>query len=980
MLQGHDLFLQLLFRRVNTWEFGFLSPGYETVAGWQNEALRLEMAARMADVPYHVELRTRIAGPRPLEALTALDAWLEKWTIPEGGLWRMWKVIPPRLEGKFYTALARHDILTFSSPKSRRNVSAGELAHLLSIPWAAQHPECSYSGPPSGRPTPDLVLRPYAPEVHSQPLVHGFRFPPHASTTELHKPVHAPVRLVGPQNDARLVIGTTGSRFVGLPKNWNHLAILGKTQSGKSTLALNLALQLLTNFPVATVVVVEPTGELIEGIASRLTTDAAAETIEIDPARAAFREGDATKVSVPLSLLQLPENGGSDPFGHERAAEALAGGLLSAIRSAWGEESVGGRAELVLRALVQGLSLTEGSNLVDAYHILSSKPALQRFVNTAPPGPLRDFLERHLPRLDYDFTMSSLDKVGKIATNPLLRVSLCQRSRPVSFGQLLKHRLLLLNLSKAAIGAEGANFLGAIYLTQHWASLQRSGRPDRPVYLLLDEAHNYAVPALADMLSEGSKYGLHVVLLTQYLRRMPESVRGALFGNVDAWLLFSLGVEDMEDAWKIVSGGSHGWVPQDFVDGLLPHEVAMSVLGDLVKLRTLPGSPTGPRAIELKEAVTKSSRRYAQLEDSLASPWLVGQETVEGLLKALSERPRTRQELADGSFVPVDQFEGALTWSRAAGDVESGTAEGSFQLTPRGRSHLRVLQERGNSGEEHVETLTDFAMFLRGRGIAMAVPRQVAGVLLPDGQFRCGNATYNVEVECSTLAKAIGQVVRNVKKAQTAGFRVLIVLPDRERVPRLLWMLSGAFPGLRLWADGVGLVWRDGAGSFRPYAGPEIKVWSFLESGSGLDETPLDEGPRNPPVVAADTDPLIERVRTAVRALLTSGKLEATLAEILAVFSGSERPTEQQIGMALKTLGLVRHRVWVGKTRVRVYELQTLGPAEKLEDVRPDPGPTRWTDLRIDSFADEAGPLGRSIDSPTEDEDADPSDPAGPTD
>jgi len=62
--------------------------------------------------------------------------------------------------------------------------------------------------------------------------------------------------------------------------------------------------------------------------------------------------------------------------------------------------------------------------------------------------------------------MSTLDKVGKIATNPLLRVALCQRSHAVSFDQLLKHRLLLLNLSKAALGADGANFLGAIYLTQ----------------------------------------------------------------------------------------------------------------------------------------------------------------------------------------------------------------------------------------------------------------------------------------------------------------------------------------------------------------------------------------------------------------------------------------------------------------------------------------------------------------------------------
>jgi hypothetical protein len=983
-LQGHDLVLQLIFRRVGAWEAGFFSSLYENVAEPQTEPRRAEMDARYASAAYHVEIRTRIVGPRPVAALTALDAWLEQWTVPGGTPWRSWEAIPAKLEGKFHAALVTHDLHQFSSKKARRDVSSSELSLLLSIPWASQHPECSYSGAPVGRPGPDLFLRPSAPSGPWKPVVKGFRLPPSVSVrpTEARTLDRGAVRLVGPHSESRLVIGVTGSHFVGLPSNWNHLAILGRTQSGKSTLALNLVLQLVTNFPAATVVVIEPTGTLIDGIVSRLPFHAASDAVEVDPAHAAFKEGDTTKVAVPLSLLQTARPEDDDPFGQERASEALAGDLLAAIRSAWGAESIGGRAELVLRALVQGLSLTPGSNLVDAYHILSSKPALQRFVKTAPPGPLRDFLERHLPRLDYDFTMSSLDKVGKIATNPLLRISLCQRSHPVSFERLLRHRLLLLNLSKAAIGAEGANFLGAVYLTQLWASLQRNGRPDRPVYLVLDEAHNYAVPALADMLSEGSKFGLHVVVLTQYLHRVPETVRASLLGNVDAWLLFSLGVEDMDDAWKIVSGGSHGWVPQDLVDGLRPHEVAMSIPGALVKLRTLPSTPAGHLADDLRETVRQSSRRYAQPEDSEASPWLVTQEAVEGLLRALSERPRSRLELADGAFVAMDQLEGALTWSRASGDVESGPSDGSFELTSRGNVHLRVLQERGNSGEEHVETLTDFAMFLRERGIAMTVPRQVPGVLLPDGQFQWGDATYNVEVECSTLVKAIGQVVRNVKKAQTAGFRVLIVLPERSRVPRILWLLAESFPGLHLWTDGVGLVWKDGPSSFRPHASPGTKVWPFLDSGPASWVPQDDEGIENPLPVPADTDPLLGQVRTAVRTLMASGKTEASLDELLAGLPASERPkpTEQQLGIALRTLGLPHRRVRVGDARVRFYSLRTPGPDRVGADTRLERGPTRWTDPGMELSANEVGHQRRAPDSSIEDDSADPTDPTGPTD
>ncbi len=962
-LHDHDVVIQLLFRRAWVWESTFFSPRYESFAHQQNRDLRSEMDARRAEPAYHVELRVHLLGPNPTEALIALGAWLGQWTNSGGSSWRSWQVIPRKKEQPFHAAFATHDIDHFSSKKGNRDVSAAELAHLLSVPWAAHYAECSYAGPPAGLPRSELVLRPLVSPAALMPN----RVPPSSPAL---------------RTDAQLVVGTSGSHRVGLPRDWNHLAILGRTQSGKSTLALNLVVQILAKQPEATVIVIEPTATLVEGIVSRLPLEVASDTIEIDPAHATFVEDDTTMVSVPLSLLQPPERAESDSSGRDRWSEVLAGDLLIAIRNAWGEESIGGRAELVLRALVQGLSLTPGSNLVDAYQILSSKEALRRFVKTAPPGPLRDFLESHLPRLNYDFTMSSLDKVGKVATNPLLRIALCQRIHPVSFDRLLGHRLLLLNLSKAALGAEGANFLGAIYLTQLWASLQRIGRPDRPVFLVLDEVHNYAVPTLADMFSEGAKFGLHVVAITQYLHRVPPKMRAALTGNVDAWLLFSLGAEDMDDAWKIVNGAGHGWHPQDLVDGLRPHEVAMAVSGDLLKLGTLPSPPVTIQISDLKEAVAQSSRRYAQPEDSEASPWLVGQEEVESSLYSLSKGTTTREGLANDTALSVDRLDGALTLATATGDVERGAADGKLRLTARGELHLRALQARRNDGEEHVETLTELAMFLETRGIAMSIPKQIAGVLLPDGQFQWGDAIYNVEVESSTLSKAAGQVVRNVKKGRAAGNRVLIVLPERSRIPRALALLDDAFPGFRLWLGGVGLVWKDGRASFRPYRIPGARVWPFLDSVvdfATAEEEPL---PRQGPSGARETDPLIGFVRSAGRAFVTSGKVEATPRELLDALPHSERVnrTEQQVGIALTNLRLKRRRVWVGKIRTRVYDLRGLESEETGGTVRTTSGPTRRTDPETNTGSTGGGPLGRSIDSPIENHGAGPTDPAGPDD
>jgi hypothetical protein len=98
-----------------------------------------------------------------------------------------------------------------------------------------------------------------------------------------------------------------------------------------------------------------------------------------------------------------------------------------------------------LRTILQGLLAVEGTNLVDAYTALSDKEALRRLERLAPVGPLRNAPKVHLPKLDYSIPISSLDKVGRIATNPVLRKALCQRYHPVGFDQLLDHQLLLGN-------------------------------------------------------------------------------------------------------------------------------------------------------------------------------------------------------------------------------------------------------------------------------------------------------------------------------------------------------------------------------------------------------------------------------------------------------------------------------------------------------------------------------------------------------
>jgi hypothetical protein len=591
----------------------------------------------------------------------------------------------------------------------------------------------------------------------------------------------------------------------------------------------------------------------------------------------------------------------------------------------------------VLRALVQGLAQRSGSNPVDAYRLLSDKEALKRSVRNCPAGPLHDFLEHHLPRLDYAFTISSLDEIGKIATNPILRVALCQRDRAVPFDRLLRHRLLLLNLSKPALGGDGANFLGAIYLAQLWAALQRVGRTDHPVYLFLDEVHNYAIPTLADMLSEGAKFGLHVLAVTQYLHRVPPRIRAALVGNVDAWFAFSLGAEDSEDVWKIVNGSGHGWTPQDLIDGLRPHEVAMAVPRALLKVGTLPVPAPSTGSARLREIVTESSRRYARTEDSQESFLDVTREETLAFLEAFTdENGRTPAGLASQLGWPPSRIRRSIRLGLESGDVLEGQgSEGViYGLRARGFFHREALRGARNESDEHSDLLAEVGAYLRTRGIHPSVICQGGGYLRADGEFDRLGRTYNVEVECGTLAKHPKQTLANVRKAIADGRRCLVLVSDRRTAERAAAVLSTNGDDALHWRE-VGVVWRSGKEELRPYEVDGRRTWGFLPGGA-------DEDPAGPSgvsierVVRAPSERSdIGIVREAVRKLLASGRIRVTasdFADVLRPVDG--HPIDQRrLGMALRSLGVAQLRTMENGVLVRTYDLGPLSDFRRISDL-----------------------------------------------
>jgi hypothetical protein len=194
-LAGVEVLLQFLFRTPGIWERRLFGTSYESFLTGIDQRQRPLFDRRIVELPFHVEIRAAAVGPRDWLAARALDQWVASWLSMQGSPQWTLAAVRRRQRDRFFCAMRDHDITRFAGKKGRRDVSATEASALLPIPWRERHPNLTYVGAPSGR---------------------------------------APTALVADMRRATdVIVGSSEPDLVRLPPNWHHLAIVGRTRSGK---------------------------------------------------------------------------------------------------------------------------------------------------------------------------------------------------------------------------------------------------------------------------------------------------------------------------------------------------------------------------------------------------------------------------------------------------------------------------------------------------------------------------------------------------------------------------------------------------------------------------------------------------------------------------------------------------------------------------------------------------------------------------
>jgi len=106
---------------------------------------------------------------------------------------------------------------------------------------------------------------------------------------------------------------------------------------------------------------------------------------------------------------------------------------------------------------------------------------------------------------------------------------------------------IVINLSKGRLTEEVSHFLGTLIIGKIFsAAMSRIDVAPRmrvPHYLYIDEAHNFTVPTLIDILAEARKYKLYLTLATQYPEQYPREILDAIMGNCRTFITFRVGLK-----------------------------------------------------------------------------------------------------------------------------------------------------------------------------------------------------------------------------------------------------------------------------------------------------------------------------------------------------------------------------------------------------------------------------------------------------
>ena len=344
-----------------------------------------------------------------------------------------------------------------------------------------------------------------------------------------------------------------------------HLLITGKTGSGKSSLVAGM-MKGLSATDSCNIMLVDPHGKLAEDF---VVSNQSKELVYISPRTI---EADGQKISIQLNGIiggdrENPENS----LGWVRE--------LFSRESALSNNTWGPRLEVIFRTLLSEMVRQRpNSNLSDLASILTNQSDLKSLLRQSENPAIREFMEMQMKdwRSWNQYVSSALNKLLPVISSNTVSALISSRKDSFDLRRVLEegNRAFVIEVSKTTMPEDTSRILTSIFLQRFWAEHLASGKGIE-TYVIVDECQFVESSLLERLLSEGRKYGLHLILITQSISLLGTARRTAILSNVRNYVSFPVSDEDAVILSKTVSTGTR---ERDFINVLKNQELHGAVI------------------------------------------------------------------------------------------------------------------------------------------------------------------------------------------------------------------------------------------------------------------------------------------------------------------------------------------------------------------------------------------------------------------
>lgn len=325
-----------------------------------------------------------------------------------------------------------------------------------------------------------------------------------------------------------------------------HTYIMSTTKTGKSELLKALALHYVQDPDYASLLVLDPGGDMSRQIAQWPELIPQERLIYLDPA---------------LSETRVPVINPLDVEGLSRREKGKLAGQIVAVIGSLVEGKLGGELstnmEAVLYPTVRLLIDLPNTSLADIPRVMIGDPRLIALGTQSDDEDVADFFRNHFDDVNDLSKKSITQKINSILGKGEVRSILCGRTS-IDLRHALNNRMVVIaNLAKGALDFEESRVIGMLLVAMTQSiGMERVHTPEhlRPqTHLMIDECQNFITGELKGIIRETRKFGLSVMLAQQELGGdMPRNLRNVVVKTTNVKIAGRSDMTETEQTGKLV--------------------------------------------------------------------------------------------------------------------------------------------------------------------------------------------------------------------------------------------------------------------------------------------------------------------------------------------------------------------------------------------------------------------------------------------